>query len=536
MEEKINSRSRIVRNKTAKSDKIVKIKTENNGFGAIKTLFVGLIILLQFAILLSPYFLIFNGLRWYVVFAFIVSIITSIYVLSSNKNSQSKVVWILFLLLFNSFGYIVFFLSDERIFFRKQQKRYRLIYEKSYNFQAESKPKKDLAPEFQKSISLLENMGNFASYSNSKLDYYSSGTVTFDNILKEIEKAKSFIFIESFIISDGVLLKRLLNRLYKKAGEGVEIRIIYDDMGCHRTLSRKTKNQMMKNGIKLAVFNQLLSAFSIGLNYRDHRKIFVIDGKVAFTGGINIADEYVNEKRMHGYWKDSGLKIEGPAVDGLTLTFLRQWEFVCRSTTNYSKFLNQTEGFNINSVVVPFADGLDYQENIGRNAISSLISNAKTKLFLMTPYFIPDDVILSQIQTKAMSGVDVRIIVPEIPDKKMVYSVTRSNVERLLKSGVKVYVMKNSFVHSKVYLSDSEAIVGSINLDLRSFFQQFENAVYTNDKGTIKKIGEDFAKTISRSVQITDKNKNTNNLFFRMYSGLLRLISPFMWVQNWQII
>jgi cardiolipin synthase len=254
----------------------------------------------------------------------------------------------------------------------------------------------------------------------------------------------------------------------------------------------------------------------------------VIDGRVAFTGGTNLADEYVNEKRMHGYWKDAGIKIEGPAVDNFTVSYLSEWQFLTNNEIDYKSFLNKCQGVKSDGVVVPFVSGPNYPLSIAENMYANEISNAKEKLYIMTPYFIPDETLTNLLINKARSGVDVKIILPDVADKKFVYIVSRNNIEKLIKFGVKAYTMTHSFVHSKVILTENSAIVGSINVDLRSFNQQFESAVLTNETSTLEAIQKDFDYTISKSEEITGKNQKRRNPFFRIFAGLFNLISPFM--------
>lgn len=524
---RISSRQREIR-ATRPFEHLVKIKTEGNNLGMIKTILISLLLILQIGAMAVGALLLVSVIRWYLVFAVIMTAITCLYVLSSNRNSQSKTVWVMFLILGFAFGYIIFYFSDEHIFFRKQKKRYNEIFERSYNFQQESVVPKQTSAEVKRDVNYFEKTGKFCAYSKTNLKYFASGTMLFDDMLKEIEKAKKFVFIEYFIISDGVLLNRLINVLKRKKEQGLDIRLIYDDMGSHRSFKLRTRKKLKELGVKIYKFNQLISWFSFGLNYRDHRKIVVIDGKIAYTGGANFADEYINEKRMHGYWKDAGVKLMGNAVDGLTLTFLRQWQFVTKESTEFSPYVGLSKDCEGSSVVVPYADGLDYSDSIGRDAYANLIASAKQKLYIMTPYFITDDVIFSLLKNKAESGVDVRIILPSIPDKKTVYRVSRNNAEKLAEFGVKFYVMKNSFVHSKVVLSENAAIVGSINFDLRSFYQQFEDAVYTNDKNFMREVNEDFEQTFKASVLVTKEKFSRRKLINRMIAGVLGIVSPFM--------
>ena len=299
-------------------------------------------------------------------------------------------------------------------------------------------------------------------------------------------------------------------------------------MGSHGTLKRKTKKKILSLGIKLEAYNRLVPIFNIALNLRDHRKLVIIDGKVAYTGGANLADEYINEKRLHGYWKDSGIKIEGLAVDNFTISFLTQWQFITKKDVDFIPFLYRGEKFEDNGIIVPFVSGPNYLYSIAQNIYLSEIANATEKIYIMTPYFVPDETITNLIINKARAGVDIKIILPEIADKKFVYIVSRNNAEKLMQYGVKLYTMSTSFVHSKVLLTENSAIIGSINMDLRSFNQQFEIAVYVNNSSILQDVNIDFDNTLQHSKWIKDKNKKRNKLYFRLLAGLFNLISPFM--------
>lgn len=505
--------------------KVVKVKTQAKGLGTLKTVIIFILIAVQLAILMYFYFKYLALLKTYLICSFILSLITCVYLLSSKKNSHAKAVWIMFLLLFFSFGYILFFLSDERIFFGKAKRRYKKVFTDSKVYE----DKLRLHDGVKNGDEIyLKNVGNFESYKNTATKYFSSGTLLFDDILYSMSLATEFIFIEFFIISDGVLLERFLNILEEKANEGVDVRIIYDDMGSHGTLSRKTKKRMKENGIKLHPFNRLVPLISVAMNFRDHRKLVIIDGKTAYTGGANLSDEYINEKRILGYWKDAGIRLDGDGVDGFTMIFLRQWQYLSSKEEDYSLFLRKSHSVINTNVVIPYADGLEYDIPIGKDMYLNIMSESVEKIFIMTPYFIIEDTITNMLINKALSGVDVRIVLPGIPDKKSVYDISKNNAEKLLKYGVKVYLVKNSFVHSKLVLTENCAIVGSINMDLRSFFQQFESAVYLNDSETICEINRDFENTFTKSETLVINQKKKMKLFNRMYVGLLRVMSPFM--------
>lgn len=522
--------------KTPKNPHIhaIKLKTESNTLGLLKTMIVLFLIMAQFVALLLFYLYFVAAFQTLAAISVVFSFATCIYVLSTNKNGQVKATWIMFLIICFTFGYIIYFLSDEHILFASSKRKYKKIFSSTKDYIKDD----DLKIENQvvkNECNYLKSSGDFKAYSNQKIKYFESGYKLFDDIIENLKRAKKFIFMEYFIISDGVLLNRILDVLTMKAKEGVDVRIIYDDMGSHGTLKLRTKTLIKNSGIKLQDFNRLIPWFNIALNLRDHRKIVVIDGITAYTGGANLADEYINEKRMHGYWKDSGIKIEGQSVDNFTLAFIRQWEFLTNSNFDYKEYFGVNSNKNLpnntktnSNIVVPFVDGMDFKFSIGRDMYINLISNANKKLYIMTPYFIPDDAIVNLLIAKAESGVDIKIILPDVADKKFVYTVSRNNAEKLLEHNIKIYTMTHSFVHSKIVLNENSVIVGSINMDQRSFYQQFESAIYTTDFEILKQVENDFDNTISYSLKITPFNMKRRKLTNRMVAGLFRIISPFM--------
>ena len=506
----------------------LKVKTESNGLGVLKTLLVMVLIFLQLALIISSYYFFLKIFHWYFAVSLILTGITCIYVLSSDIHGQAKAMWVLFLLLCFSFGYVIYFLSDKKILFRKARLKYANIEQQHKQNGGQLNISRITNQEEKTVAQYLYNVGNFIPSLNSRVNYLSSGNKVFDSVIEELQKATQFIFIEYFILSNGVLFNRIFDILKQKARQGIDIRIIYDDMGSHNTLKRRTKKEIRNAGIKLECFNRLVPVFNIALNLRDHRKIIVIDGKVAYTGGVNLSDEYINEKRMHGYWKDCGVKIEGEAVDNLTVSFLKQWEFLTQRVECFKKFTNKADRFVENGVVIPFVSGPNYSCSIAKDIYASLISSANKILYIMSPYFIPDETITNLLIQKARSGVDVRLILPDVADKKFVYIVSRNNAEKLLTHGIKVYTMKSCFVHSKVVLTENSAVVGSINMDLRSFFQQFESAVYVTQENVLSSIKNDFGYVFDRSLEITLTNQKRNNPLFRVLAGLFNLVSPCM--------
>lgn len=504
--------------------KMVKIRTEHNTLSTVKTLVTAFLVLLQLAVILGISYIPMLGAGWLLLIPMAISVITAFSVLSSHRSAQSKAVWVLFILVFFFFGFLIYFMSDDKIMYARQRKRHKAIFEKSERYvKPYSEPSADA--DFKQICRYLNNSGDFVPYSDTDVQYFPSGASLFDDIIERLEEAENFVLIEYFAIADGVLWSRIWDVLERKIALGVEVKIIYDDVGS-RALTHKTIKMMKNAGAEVRVFNRLLSRFTFAMNYRDHRKMFIIDGKTAYTGGSNIADEYVNEKHMHGYWKDTGLRLDGEAVDGMTLFFLRQWEYIVKKPFDYSPYFGHYEKTGNTSAVVPYVGGPEYEQAICKSVFESVISSAKQKLYIMTPYFTPDESVMQHLVNKALSGVDVRIILPSVPDKYYVYLLTRDNAERLLKYGVKIYFMKDSFVHSKLVMSESCAVVGTVNFDMRSFYQQFENAVLTDDEKVLNQLGADFESTFA---ECDNPQKPQRNGFFKTLAiSTLRFVAPLM--------
>lgn len=506
--------------------RIVRVKTEKSVGSPLPILIIAAIIAAQLSILLFFYIKLAIAFHGYLIFSFVMSLLTCIYVLSTNKNSLSKAVWIIFILLGFVFGYIVYFLSDERIFFKRAKRKYSEIFKGTEQFIDEWREGGE-NPLAECSAKFLASSG-YTNYKNTDAKYYSSGSKFFDDVLEEISRAEKFVFLEFFIVSDGVLLHRFTDVIREKCKEGVDVRLIFDDMGSHKSFTRQARGALVDAGVKILPYNRLIPIFSVAMNYRDHRKIVVIDGKRAFSGGANFADEYINEKRMYGYWKDGGISLVGEAVKSFTRIFLCQWQYLSGERIDLKPYLDLAESRPADSYVIPFADGLDHLIRVGKGMYENIISGATHRIYIMTPYFIPGDTINDLLITKALSGVEVKLILPGVPDKAFVYSVSRNNAEKLIDFGVEVWCMKDSFVHTKLVIADDSLVVGSINMDLRSFYQQFECAVYTNDKKVLGDAIIDFEDSLAESRQIKPEDRKRNSLFRRVFTGVMQIFAPFM--------
>lgn len=490
-----------------------------------KALFTDLGIVLQLAIMAFLYaFFAFKFKIFYYV-SLGLTALAAVYVFICERDPQSKASWLfLFLVSFGS-GYIVYLLADKRICYGYDKGRYDKIAERSKSF-TRGFDISDCTEAVKNDCEYMRNSGGYVPYKNTDIKYYSDAAPLFEDMLADMERAQNFIFLEYFIVEEGKLLSKLSEVLTEKSREGVEVKFLYDDVGCQGVFKTSSKKTLKEAGVKLRAFQKLASLFSFGLNYRDHRKIVVIDGKYGYTGGCNIADDYVNYNiKNGGKWKDAGLRIEGAAVDGMSLAFLRQWELSTREYADFGQYLGRYDEKENSSVVLPYAGGPELDEALCRGVYANAVAGARSRLYIMTPYLIPDGGLMNQIKAKAKSGVDVRIVLPAVPDYPFIYAVTRSNAERLKKHGVKIHYVDNTFVHGKVVLTENCAIVGSANFDMRSFYIEFDNGIYTDDKGVMAAAEADFAGAFAENPETPAEKQN---IFKRLAVAALRVVSPLM--------
>lgn len=378
-------------------------------------------------------------------------------------------------------------------------------------------------------VQYLENVnGHFPVYRHSKTTYFPSGEAKFDEMKKQLLKAEKYIFLEYFIIDEGEMWGEILAILKQKVQEGVEVRVMYDGMIEFSTLSFDYKKRLERIGIQSRVFASVMPFLSTYYNYRDHRKILLIDGKVAFTGGVNLADEYINKIERFGHWKDTALMVEGPAVDTFLVLFLQMWTY-SHETLEVTPYMVEHETFDTPGFVVPYGDIPLDKDKVGENVYIDILNHARDFVHIMTPYLILDGELLHALKFAAERGVDVSIIMPGIPDKSTVYYLAKTYYPTLLESGVKIYEYTPGFVHAKVFVSDnSRATVGTINLDYRSLYHHFECATYLYRTDSVLAIEEDFQATKAKCHQVTVADVE-NLPFYQKALGLLaKLVAPLM--------
>ena len=374
------------------------------------------------------------------------------------------------------------------------------------------------------------NYLNFPVTKNNNINYYKLGELAYPEMLKELKNAKKFIFLEYFIIKNGTMWSEILKILEEKAKEGLDVRLIYDDMGCIAFLPTSYPKQMEEKGIKCIAFNKLNPFLGVIMNNRDHRKMMIIDGKTVFSGGMNLADEYINLEHPYGKWKDNGIKITGEAVWNFTIMFLNMWNSYRKDDEDYKKYKYDFSKENLeqNGYTIPYGETPLDNEIVGENVYLNIINQAQKYVYIMTPYLIIDTDMINSLILAAKRGVDVRIVVPGIPDKKIVYSLTTSYFETLIKNGVKIYKYTPGFVHSKVFVSDDNiATVGTINLDYRSLYLHFECGVFMQDVEEIKDVKKDLVDTIGES-HFVSKKEAMPKLLKSVWQAVLRLFAPLM--------
>lgn len=472
----------------------------------------------------------------YVVFT-IAAIIISLYIMNTDINPSYKIAWIFAILVFPIFGvmlYLCFGNSHSGKRLRKQMAKFsqeeRLLLKQ--NEKVTNTINRDSC-DIAKQVNYLYSFGGYPAYTNTKTTYFNLGEEKFATLLEELEKAERFIFLEYFIIQEGKMWNSILEILERKAKQGVDVRLIYDDVGCLFTLPYGYNRKLEEKGIKCRVFNKIKPLWSSKTNNRDHRKILVIDGHTAFNGGINLADEYINEFEKHGHWKDSAIMLKGEAVWSFTVMFLSMWNFLSNekpsSFDNYYPSNCEIQDCVNNGYVVPFTDTPLDDEPVGENVYINIINEAKEYVYITTPYLIIDNEMITALSLAAKSGVDVRIITPHIPDKWFVHAVTRAHYKTLISRNVKIYEYTPGFIHAKNFVSDdTTAVVGTINLDFRSLYLHFECATWMYKTSSIADVKKDFLNTLEKCEEITLEKCQKVNLLVRIMRAFLRFFAPMM--------
>ncbi len=466
----------------------------------------------------------------------VLSIFLAIYLINKNMKPAYRVIWLVTILAFpvlGAFFYLLLHLLPNKHWVMK---RYAAIARESRpTFQTpaalSAEERSAFFGRWGKSASYLSDFAGFPAYSHTKSEYLSPGEVFFPRFLEDLEKAEKYIYMEYFIVEEGVMTEKVLDVLERKVKAGVDVRFMYDDIGSLMTLPKNYVEILRRRGIRAAVFSRFIPVFTSIQNNRDHRKITVIDGKIAYTGGLNIADEYINLYEKHGYWKDAALRVEGDAAWSFTVMFLQLWSLAAGEAFSLPQkppALPPEQRPAADGAVLPYADSPLDSETVGEHVYTQLIAGANRTLYATTPYFMVDDGLLSALKLAAKSGVDVRLITPRVWDKFFVHVITRSYYRELIEAGIRVYEYTPGFMHAKTMVADGEiAAVGTINMDFRSLYLHFEDGVLLSGTSSVGKIEEDFLRSMEDSSEITLQDVK-NNLFMRLLGNLLRLFAPLL--------
>ena len=499
-----------------------------------RTMFIVLLLIIQVTIILALFLWLNVYFRVAYWTFFGISIITAIEIFSNDSDPTVKLSWILLVVGLNVFGVFFYWFTRFDVGHHKLKKNIANVTLEGSKLQKKPDDVIENIKKNAKSLSnrsnYLINVGGYYPYKYNKLSYYKFGEDMLPVFLEDLRSAKKFIFLEYFIIKEGDMWDAVLDILEKKASEGVDVRLVYDGMNEFLNLPHKYPKLMEEKGIKCKTFDPIRPFVSTEFNYRDHRKIMVVDGNVAYTGGVNLADEYINIEPPFGVWKDNAIRVEGPAVATFTRLFLECWNSreeeydfgdyiqISEQTTKYK----EEEGY-----VIPFGENPLDKDKVAEQIYLEIINTAKQYVHVMTPYFVIDEVVSNALIYAVQRGIDVKIIIPHIPDKKNAYAITKSYRKRLVKAGVKFYEYMPGFVHSKAIVSDGKkAVVGSINMDYRSFYHHFENGVYMYRTKVVKDVENDIQECLKECQEDTLEIIEAEKWWVKFVGAIGRLIAP----------
>lgn len=495
---------------------------------------MSILIVLQFVVLFGSVFWFGEYRPHYDVLKNIFVAIMVLYVLNNHMNSNAKITWLVLVMLFPVFGALLFWFTQLEIGHRMEKARLiRLIETTKTSIQQDKEVIQRVEEESPETAALVQYLGRsgcYPVYDKSAVSYFATGEKKFEELLRQLALAEEFIFLEYFIVEEGAMWGQVLEILAQKAKEGVEVRVMYDGTCECSLLPHDYPERLSELGIKCKMFAPVTPFLSTHYNYRDHRKILVIDGKVAFTGGVNLADEYINQKVRFGHWKDTAIMVRGEAVRSFTLMFLQMWN-VEEKAPDFYKYINApvTPVKEAKGYVIPYGDCPLDDDKVGERVYMDILNRANQYVHIMTPYLILDGEMETALRFAAKRGVDVKIILPGIPDKKSAYALAKSHYKNLLEAGVKIYEYTPGFVHAKVFTSDDcKAVVGTINLDYRSLYHHYECAAYLYQTDCIADIERDFELTLERCKRVTKEVLKNEKLGWKMAGWILKVIAPLM--------
>lgn len=500
-------------------------KHKTSGNSILRAIFVALSFLLQLGWLLVQV-LALNNSPYIAAITHLIAVVAVLRLYSKPTNGAYKLPWIMLMMAMPIMGLSLYLLTQGALTTKATAKRLQSMKQRIGPYLENEEIPRGLNPEEVNLAKYLRNYEGMPAWGETEAKYYGETLDALGDMKRDLEQAEKFIFMEYFILEDGEAFRQLREILERKAAEGVEVRLMYDDLGSIGTTSWRYALELNKAGIQCKAFNPALPFLNLFLNNRDHRKITVIDGKVGYTGGYNLADEYFHYKTLYGDWKDTGLRLEGRAVRNLTATFLELWNVNTRTEENVADYLNIDHRMEANGAVQPFGDSPLDGERSAENVYLNIISQAKEYVWIMTPYLIITDELSRALTLAAKRGVDVRLITPGIPDKKTVWAVTRSYYATLVRDGVRIFEYAPGFCHGKMCVSDGAvASIGTSNLDYRSLYLHFENNVVLYRCDAVRQMEADFREMFPVCREMTGEYRSVT---LRTWQCILRLFAPLL--------
>lgn len=500
---------------------------------------IQIFIFMLFLIKFQPYVEIYFGS------SILISTLFLMYLANCEGKNEFKLAWLVPVIIFPLFGISAYYLYHSNTGGLSQKIKLRKLKEETNKYSPNKEQVNQILSKYPDAKGLstyLLNSGNYYPHEKNQIDYFPSGEKFYPSLVDDLQNAKNFIFIEYFIIDVDKTWASILRILEKKVSEGVEVRVLFDGLGSPYASSKKYQKYLRQQGIKVHPFSPLIPFFSTHQNNRDHRKIVVIDGKVAYTGGLNISNEYMNVEMQNNrfkYWKDNAIRIQGSSIQNLTKLFLEDWNIQVKkkhfkdsynSIDDFEKYLHQDyPTFDCDGMIIPYGDDASNKRDIAENVYIHIISTAKKYLYITTPYMVIDNQLMDALIFAANRGVDVKVIVPSVPDHMITFYIGKTFLKTLVQEGVQVYLYQKGFIHAKTFISDDiVSTVGSVNLDYRSLFHHFECGAVLYNCPITTEIKQDFTETLQDCTKMTLADYKKIPVFYRMIARILRIFAPLM--------
>ena len=487
------------------------------------------LVLLQIGWLLWAFFSLTAGKVWVNAGLNVLSLFITLYLVRKDENSDYKIIWLVLIGMMPLLGGALYLAFGNKAPAKRMRQRMQAVERQHTADLAQQPGQTDALDPASRGLSrYVSEYGPYPAWKNSTAKYYPCGEAMYPDLLADLEKAERFIFLEFFIVRTGKMWDGVEDILLRKAAQGVDVRLIYDDFGSLLGLPTDFVVRMERSRIRCIPFNPVVPLVSLVMNHRDHRKIAVIDGNIAYTGGVNLADEYINAEHRFGYWKDAAIRLEGAAVWNFTVMFLNSWNAFRPQETDYAPFAPTKLPETSDGIVQPYSDSPLDEEPLAETVYLNILNQAQQYIYIYTPYLAVGEEMLDALKNAAKRGVDVRLVLPGIPDKKLVFRLSRSYYVPLLRAGVRIYEFTPGFLHSKCYVSDDHlAVVGSINMDYRSLFLHFECGALLYNNSQVIALRDDVLATLPRCREVSLSDCRTS-LVGTLLDSVLRLLSPLM--------